>query len=163
MCIWYRATLTHATDLTIASPSVHIYILFCRTEWYMPSRSKLLCCLYFVQNCISLAYRSAFTLCKMVAMQIMCRDLCVVSVCIPTFCRMVSHFSLCAHFVQNGSSFVSLYPLCIKWYLISLSMPTLYKMVFHFCLGTHFVQNGMSFPSAHHFFFVKFLVEIQCV
>jgi len=146
MCIWYTATatLTHAADLTIASPSVRIYILFCRTKWCMPSRSKFLCCLYSVRNCISLAYRSAFPLCKIVAMQIMCRELYVVSVYIPTLCRVVSHLSLCTHFVQNGSSFVSLYPLSTKWYIISLSVPTLYKMICRFHLPSFFWGGGVN-------------------
>jgi len=58
----------------------------------------------------------------------------VVSVYIPNLCRMVSHLSLCTHFVQNGSSFVSLCTLCTKRYLISVSVPTLYKVVCRFRL-----------------------------
>jgi hypothetical protein len=84
---------------------------------------------------------------QMVAMQIMCRELYVISVYIPTLCWMVSHLSLCTHFVQNGSLFVSLYTLCTKWFLNSLSVPTLYKIVSHFSLCTHFVQNGITFLS----------------
>jgi hypothetical protein len=118
----------------------------------MPSRSKFLCCLYSIQNCISLAYRSAFTLFKMVAMQIMCRELYVISVCIPTLCRVVSHFFLCTHFAQNGT-YLSLYihflQNGISFLSLSLSVPTLYKMLSHFCLCTHFVQNGSSFVSLY--------------
>ena len=129
----------------------------------MPSRSKLLCCLYSAQNCISLAYRSAFTLCKMVAMQIMCRELYVVSVYVPTLCRMASHWSLCTHFVQNGSLFVSLCPLCTKWFLISLSVPLCTKW-YHISLSVPTLYKMVCRFHLPIIFFVKFLiVEIHCV
>ena len=101
----------------------------------MPSRSKLLCCLYSVQKGISLASRSAFALQN--------------GSCANCVYGIVRRFCLRTQFVQNGVSFVSLYPLSTKWCLISLSCT--HSLCSEWCLVslccTHFVQNGVSFLS----------------